>query len=178
MNYFNIYLSLPPTPSLPPQCQVSEWSEWSACSDGCSGYKERTRSIIGRRYKKDQCRKLEEEVSLVQSEICLCPIFMAHPLGEWSSCILPHKHATEAAAAALTVVNRKNNNKSNNNNNDLKKFQQHYCGEGVKYKAVNCRDSSGWLEEPKRCSKTGFIEEKCFVPCPSDCKSLFIKTMV
>ena len=143
------------------QCQVSSWSEWSACSNGCSGYKERTRSIIGRRYKKDQCRKLEETVTLVQSEICLCPIFMAHPLGEWSSCILPQKHATD-------VVVHQNNN--NNNHHGQKKFQTQNCGEGVKYKAVMCRDSSGWLEEPKRCSKTGFIEEKCFVPCPSDCK--------
>ena len=136
---------------------MSGWSEWSTCSSGCSGYKERTRSIIGRRYKKDQCRKLEETVTLVQSEICLCPIFMAHPLGEWSSCILPHKQTMDVSAVS--------------SGSDLRKYQAQNCGEGVKYKAVMCKDSSGWLEEPKRCSKTGFIEEKCFVPCPSDCKS-------
>ena len=144
----------------PTQCQVSSWSEWSACSNGCSGYKERTRSIIGRRYKREQCRKLEETVTLVQSEICLCPIFMAHPLGEWSSCILPQTHAVAVA----------NGGAGGGREGIKKKFQTQNCGEGIKYKAVMCRDSAGWLEEPKRCSKTGFIEEKCFVPCPSDCK--------
>ncbi|XP_068101989.1 thrombospondin type-1 domain-containing protein 7B [Hyperolius riggenbachi] len=131
-------------------CTFTNWSKFTSCSADCVSYKIRRRSLAGRSKKRDRCQNSELH-PLVESEVCACDVYKSQPYGNWSSCIIGDGRNEMQPAVRV----RK----------DMKG-----CGEGVRLRAIACYDLTGRIVEPGLCSRSGYIEERCEVPCPFDCK--------
>ncbi|XP_019630099.1 PREDICTED: thrombospondin type-1 domain-containing protein 7A-like [Branchiostoma belcheri] len=137
-------------------CSVSEWSKWSRCGEDCKGQTERKRKLTGRSRKQPECQDTSK-YPLVETEPCPCQKsadYTPFPVGNWSDCILPDPEAS----GPLNVRAR------------LKRKWKGECGDGVRYRAVQCFDHRGRLVSPYLCSKSGYIQESCTEVCPSDCR--------
>ncbi|XP_038645858.1 thrombospondin type-1 domain-containing protein 7B isoform X2 [Scyliorhinus canicula] len=128
-------------------CMFTNWSKFTPCAAGCGSTHSRRRSLIGKSKKKGKCHKDQ----LVETKTCPCDKFIGQPQGNWSDCILPENMVTLQLGMKFQ--------------GDVKD-----CGQGVHYRAIACYDQNKKLVNPWLCSNSGYIEETCSLPCPSDCK--------
>ncbi|XP_078408605.1 thrombospondin type-1 domain-containing protein 7B [Cetorhinus maximus] len=128
-------------------CMLTNWSKFTPCAAGCGSTQSRRRALIGKSKKKEKCHK----DPLVETKTCPCDKFSGQPQGNWSDCILPENRVTLQLGMKFQV--------------DVKD-----CGQGVHYRAIACYDQNKKLVNPWLCSNSGYIEETCSLPCPSDCK--------
>ncbi|KAL1139411.1 hypothetical protein AAG570_006395 [Ranatra chinensis] len=64
-------------------CQLTEWSQWSPCKQPCSGYKARTRELIGLSAAHTACN----DIVLTEAMQCPCAQYFPLSLSEWSTCL-------------------------------------------------------------------------------------------
>ncbi|XP_048455532.1 thrombospondin type-1 domain-containing protein 7B [Rhincodon typus] len=128
-------------------CTLTNWTKFTPCVGGCGSTHSRRRSLIGKSKKKEKCFK----EPLVETKTCPCDKYFSQPQGNWSDCILPENMVT-------LLLGMKEQG-------DVKD-----CGQGVHYRAIACYDQDKKLVNPWLCSNSGYIEETCNLPCPSDCK--------
>ncbi|XP_024081370.1 thrombospondin type-1 domain-containing protein 7A-like isoform X2 [Cimex lectularius] len=64
-------------------CQLTEWSQWTACKQPCSGEKTRKRELIGLSSQHKACK----EMKLMETMDCPCTVYYNLPLSDWSSCL-------------------------------------------------------------------------------------------
>ncbi|XP_043550004.1 thrombospondin type-1 domain-containing protein 7B [Chiloscyllium plagiosum] len=128
-------------------CMFTNWNKFTPCGGGCGSTHSRRRSLIGKNKKKEKCLK----ESLVETRSCPCDKYFSQPQGNWSDCILPENKVTLQLGMKVQ--------------GDVKD-----CGKGVHYRAIACYDQDKKLVNPWLCSNSGYIEETCNLPCPSDCK--------
>ncbi|XP_077303892.1 thrombospondin type-1 domain-containing protein 7B isoform X1 [Lithobates pipiens] len=131
-------------------CTFTPWSKFTTCSTDCISYRIRRRSLAGRSKKRDRCQN-SELYPLAETEACACEVYKSQPYGNWSDCIIRDGRNE----MQLGVRARR----------DMKG-----CGEGVRLRAIACYDLTGRIVEPGLCSHSGYIEERCEVSCPFDCK--------
>ncbi|XP_067891134.1 thrombospondin type-1 domain-containing protein 7B isoform X2 [Heterodontus francisci] len=128
-------------------CMLTNWSKFTSCVAGCGSTHSWRRSLLGKSKKKEKCHK----EPLVETKNCPCDKFISQPQGNWSDCILPENKLTMQLGMKVQ--------------GDIK-----VCGHGVHYRAIACYDQNKKLVNPWLCSNSGYIEETCSLPCPSDCK--------
>ncbi|XP_063789788.1 thrombospondin type-1 domain-containing protein 7B isoform X1 [Pseudophryne corroboree] len=131
-------------------CTFTPWTQFTSCSTDCVSSRIRRRHLTGKSKKRDRCQNAEV-YPLVETEACACKEYKSHPHGNWSDCIIRDSR-NEIQLRTRTPGNMKS------------------CGEGVRFRAIACYDLSGRIVEPTLCSHSGYIEEKCEIPCPFDCR--------
>ncbi|XP_059826219.1 thrombospondin type-1 domain-containing protein 7B isoform X2 [Hypanus sabinus] len=128
-------------------CILTNWSKFSPCTAGCGSNHSRRRSLVGKSKQRETCQKHP----LVETKPCPCDKYISQPLGNWSDCILLEDKASLQLGMKVQ--------------GDIK-----VCGQGVRYQAIACYDQEKKLVNPWLCGNSGYVEEMCSVPCPSDCK--------
>ncbi|XP_069791231.1 thrombospondin type-1 domain-containing protein 7B isoform X2 [Narcine bancroftii] len=128
-------------------CIFTQWSKFSPCTAVCGSNHSRRRFLVGKSKKREKCQKHP----LVETKPCPCNKYIREALGNWSDCILPE----DKISLQLSMKIR----------GDVK-----ICGQGIRYQAVACYDPNKKLVNPWLCGSSGYIEETCTEPCPSDCK--------
>uniref|UniRef100_A0A8C1QNP2 Thrombospondin, type I, domain containing 7Ab n=1 Tax=Cyprinus carpio TaxID=7962 RepID=A0A8C1QNP2_CYPCA len=123
-------------------CQLSNWSKFSPCTSDCVGVRTRRRALVGKSKKKDKCKN-GQMYPLSETQYCPCDKYNAQPVGNWSDCILPEGRVESAVVMKVQ--------------GDVKE-----CGQGCVIFIV-CNNIIITVF-------SGYIEEACIVPCPSDCK--------
>ncbi|XP_041102190.1 thrombospondin type-1 domain-containing protein 7A-like isoform X2 [Polyodon spathula] len=131
-------------------CQLTNWSKFSSCSADCAGVRTRKRVLVGKSKKREKCRN-NQMFPLTETQYCPCDKYNAHPVGNWSDCILPDGKVE--GILGMKVLG------------DIKE-----CGQGYRSQAMVCYDQNNRIVETSRCNSHGYIEEACIIPCPSDCK--------
>ncbi|KAM9305159.1 thrombospondin type-1 domain-containing protein 7B [Gastrophryne carolinensis] len=131
-------------------CTFTPWSKFSSCSADCPSYRIRRRSLNGRSKKRDRCQN-SPLYPLVESEECVCEVYKSQPYGNWSDCIIRDER-NEMQPGVRTLQDMKG------------------CGKGVRLRAVACYDLTSRIVKPSLCSRSGYVEEPCEIPCPFDCK--------
>ncbi|XP_054334899.1 thrombospondin type-1 domain-containing protein 7B isoform X1 [Pongo pygmaeus] len=131
-------------------CTFTAWSKFTPCSTNCEATKSRRRQLTGKSRKKEKCQDADL-YPVVETELCPCDEFISQPYGNWSDCILPE--------------GRREPHRGLRVQGDSKE-----CGEGLRFRAVACSDKNGRPVDPSFCSSSGYIQEKCVIPCPFDCK--------
>ncbi|XP_067132623.1 thrombospondin type-1 domain-containing protein 7A-like [Centruroides vittatus] len=129
----------------PETCQLSKWSEWSACNITCGqGYRRRERYVI--RYGNKLGRPCSVQIDNKEIQEDVCEMFCNDyqwKVGEWSEC-------------RVLYSDRK-------------------CGSGSKNRSVSCRKNKGAEVSIKVddifCHTSTRPPEtvKCYLPCPDDC---------
>uniref|UniRef100_A0A4W3HRX9 Thrombospondin type-1 domain-containing protein 7A n=1 Tax=Callorhinchus milii TaxID=7868 RepID=A0A4W3HRX9_CALMI len=128
-------------------CLLTNWSRFTLCAAGCGSTRSRRRSLIGKSKKRDKCLKY----LLVETEPCPCDKFSIQPQRNLSDCILPESKVELQLGMKVQ--------------GDIKQ-----CGQGTRYQAVACYDQNKNLLDPSLCGSSGYVEQTCILPCPSDCK--------
>nr|XP_054113645.1 thrombospondin type-1 domain-containing protein 7B isoform X2 [Callithrix jacchus] len=131
-------------------CTFTTWSKFTPCSMNCEATKSRRRQLTGKSRKKEKCQDADL-YPLVETELCPCDDFISQPYGNWSDCILPEGRREPQRGLRVQGDSKE-------------------CGEGMRFRAVACSDKTGRPVHPSFCSSSGYIQEKCVVPCPFDCK--------
>ncbi|XP_064238873.1 thrombospondin type-1 domain-containing protein 7B [Aotus nancymaae] len=131
-------------------CTFTAWSKFTPCSMNCEATKSRRRQLTGKSRKKEKCQDADL-YPLVETELCPCDDFISQPYGNWSDCILPEGRREPQRGLRVQGESKE-------------------CGEGMRFRAVACSDKNGRPVDPSFCSSSGYIQEKCVVPCPFDCK--------
>ncbi|XP_073401660.1 thrombospondin type-1 domain-containing protein 7B isoform X1 [Dendrobates tinctorius] len=131
-------------------CTFTPWTKFTSCTPNCTSTKIRRRSLTGRSKKRDRCQNAEA-YPLVETEACACEVYKSQPYGNWSDCIIQDAR-NEMQLGVRTLGNMKG------------------CGGGIRLRAIACYDLTGRIVEPTLCSHSGFLEERCEIPCPFDCK--------
>ncbi|XP_010328810.3 thrombospondin type-1 domain-containing protein 7B [Saimiri boliviensis] len=131
-------------------CTFTAWSKFTPCSTNCEATKSRRRQLTGKSRKKEKCQDADL-YPLVETELCPCDDFISQPYGNWSDCILPEGRREPQRGLRVQGDSKE-------------------CGEGMRFRAVACSDKNGRPVDPSFCSSSGYIQEKCVVPCPFDCK--------
>ncbi|XP_054555672.1 thrombospondin type-1 domain-containing protein 7B isoform X2 [Talpa occidentalis] len=131
-------------------CTFTAWSKFTPCSTDCETTRSRRRQLTGKSRKKEKCQDTDL-YPLVETQPCPCDEFISQPYGNWSDCILPE--GRRELKRGLPVQR------------DSKE-----CGEGTRFRAIACSDKNGRPVDPSHCSRSGYIQEECIIPCPFDCK--------
>uniref|UniRef100_A0A8C9GFQ4 Thrombospondin type-1 domain-containing protein 7B n=1 Tax=Piliocolobus tephrosceles TaxID=591936 RepID=A0A8C9GFQ4_9PRIM len=131
-------------------CTFTAWSKFTPCSTNCEATKSRRRQLTGKSRKKEKCQDADL-YPLVETELCPCDEFVSQPYGNWSDCILPEGRREPQRGLRVQGESKE-------------------CGEGMRFQAVACSDKNGRPVDPSFCSSSGYIQEKCVIPCPFDCK--------
>nr|XP_045006889.1 thrombospondin type-1 domain-containing protein 7B isoform X3 [Jaculus jaculus] len=131
-------------------CTFTPWSKFTPCSKNCEATRSRRRQLTGKSRKKERCQDANL-YPLLEMEPCPCDVFISQPQGNWSDCILPE--GKREPQRELQVQG-----------------EEKECGEGVRFQAIMCSDKNGRPVDPSHCSTSGYIQEKCVIPCPFDCK--------
>ncbi|XP_024099324.3 thrombospondin type-1 domain-containing protein 7B [Pongo abelii] len=131
-------------------CTFTAWSKFTPCSTNCEATKSRRRQLTGKSRKKEKCQDADL-YPVVETELCPCDEFISQPYGNWSDCILPEGRREPHRGLRVQGDGKE-------------------CGEGLRFRAVACSDKNGRPVDPSFCSSSGYIQEKCVIPCPFDCK--------
>uniref|UniRef100_A0A8C3XB83 Thrombospondin type-1 domain-containing protein 7B n=1 Tax=Catagonus wagneri TaxID=51154 RepID=A0A8C3XB83_9CETA len=131
-------------------CTFTAWSKFTPCSTNCETTRSRRRQLTGKSRKKEKCQDADL-YPLVETEPCPCDVFISHPYGNWSDCILPEGRREPPRGLRVQGVNKE-------------------CGEGTRFRAIACSDKNGRPVDPSRCNSSGYMQEDCVIPCPFDCK--------
>ncbi|KAK7474871.1 hypothetical protein BaRGS_00033873, partial [Batillaria attramentaria] len=151
----------------PTECQLSEWTAWGRCVQGCEGKRFRWRKLIGESKIIPECKN-KNRFPLDEQEDCKCDSLRPVVIGDWSDCILqpPDEVGEKFAQMSLKSLQLRTTNETGDSNAP----NQMYCGKGIKYMAISCQTSSRDMEGAASCSASEYQEAECTIPCPVDCQ--------
>ena len=127
-------------------CQMSGWSAWTQCGHHTCGH---TRTRDRTPITDHTCTNTH--LDTLQQDTCPCDQYVAKPVGGWSPCILD---ALDPGNTFGNIATR----------------HVDTCGQGARYRRMECYDSRGHIVDTDLCGGSGYLTEKCYIDCPMDCK--------
>ncbi|XP_041371854.1 thrombospondin type-1 domain-containing protein 7A-like isoform X2 [Gigantopelta aegis] len=149
------------------ECRITDWSQWGPCVGGCSGFRFRTRKLIGSSRFEAECKDIKK-YPLDEQDQCYCSQLQPIVIGGWSDCVLEERKDIKQRFAQMSLKSLTHRSTNGTAYSDIP--VQAYCGVGTRYKAVACRNGRRDMERASKCSHDEYEEEICVVPCPIDCE--------